>query len=320
MADMIHVAAHADVRLDTEPRPIPAGSEVAQTLGAHVRVIQPDSAAEREADHAGERVRRMPDARFRQHRPTASGDGEPLSPEVRAWFEPQLGHDLSSVRVHTDARAVRLSRELGAAAFTHGRDVYFNEGRFVPASLAGRALLAHELAHTIQQRASSSVVALQQLPPVPGGMLVPPGDCSWAEHRMLQNEVDRACDRDTRCTQNDTCPVLWEKITFNSECIRARAVINARCFRGGNIGHIIALANAVAGLARCWAVYQRECQPQPVPVREPERQPERRPVVDKSFMERMAAITGLTGTALVIYLIVSEGSRLFPPRNLVPVP
>jgi hypothetical protein len=37
-------------------------------------------------------------------------------------------------------------------------------------------------------------------------------------------------------------------------------------------------------------------------------------------MERMAAITGLSGTALVLYLIVSEGSRLFPPRNLVPVP
>jgi hypothetical protein len=32
------------------------------------------------------------------------------------------------------------------------------------------------------------------------------------------------------------------------------------------------------------------------------------------------AVTGLTGTALILYLIVSEGSRLFPPRNLVPVP
>jgi hypothetical protein len=38
------------------------------------------------------------------------------------------------------------------------------------------------------------------------------------------------------------------------------------------------------------------------------------------FWDTMAKITGLTGAALVIYVIVSEGSRLFPPRNLVPVP
>lgn len=31
-------------------------------------------------------------------------------------------------------------------------------------------------------------------------------------------------------------------------------------------------------------------------------------------------VTGLTGFALLAYLIISEGSRLFPPRNLVPVP
>jgi hypothetical protein len=41
---------------------------------------------------------------------------------------------------------------------------------------------------------------------------------------------------------------------------------------------------------------------------------------DGDFMKRMAEITGLTGTALILYLIASEGSRLFPPRNLVPIP
>jgi hypothetical protein len=31
-------------------------------------------------------------------------------------------------------------------------------------------------------------------------------------------------------------------------------------------------------------------------------------------------VTGLSGGALALYLLVSEGSRLFPARNLVPVP
>jgi hypothetical protein len=39
-----------------------------------------------------------------------------------------------------------------------------------------------------------------------------------------------------------------------------------------------------------------------------------------SLRERVSEITGLTGTALTIYLIISEGSRLFPPRNIIPVP
>jgi hypothetical protein len=65
-------------------------------------------------------------------------------------------------------------------------------------------------------------------------------------------------------------------------------------------------------------------QPQPVPVPTPQPQAQPQPQQpqphDDDFWHRMEVLTGLTGTALVIYLIISEGSRLFPPRNLVPVP
>ncbi len=44
------------------------------------------------------------------------------------------------------------------------------------------------------------------------------------------------------------------------------------------------------------------------------------PTADSDFMRKMSELTGLTGVALLIYVIVSEGSRVFPPRNLVPVP
>jgi Domain of unknown function (DUF4157)/Novel toxin 16 len=304
---------------------------------SRIRVAPAGDIHEQEADRVADEVGRMTDAEVGDARPQLTahatpsfGGGEPLPLAVRSYFEPHLGRDLGVVRVHTDTQAAQMAGALQAEAFTYGNDIYFNEGRYAPGSTAGRRLLAHELVHTVQQTgAVGRQIQRQPQPPapaapLPGAGLVPPGDCSWAEHRLLQDEVDRACDRDTRCTQNDSCATLWEKIGFNAECIRARATINARCFRGGNLGHIIALANAVAALGRCWAVYNRECQQQgprvPAPAPEPAAEPERRPVVDRTFMERMAAITGLTGTALVIYLIVSEGTRLFPPRNLIPVP
>ncbi|WP_451971587.1 hypothetical protein [Azospirillum endophyticum] len=43
----------------------------------------------------------------------------------------------------------------------------------------------------------------------------------------------------------------------------------------------------------------------------------KRDILDWEYWE---AVTGLSGAALALYLIVSEGSRIFPPRNLVPVP
>lgn len=58
----------------------------------------------------------------------------------------------------------------------------------------------------------------------------------------------------------------------------------------------------------------------PVPRdREPDPVPEPSPV-PSPFMQKMSEATGLTGTALLIYVIISEGSRAFPPRNLVPIP
>lgn len=78
------------------------------------------------------------------------GDG--LPPSVRSFFEPRLGERLDTVRVHTDGRAAALSEALDARAFTSGDHVYFADGAYSPKTAAGRRLLAHELAHTIQQR------------------------------------------------------------------------------------------------------------------------------------------------------------------------
>ena len=60
--------------------------------------------------------------------------------------------DFSGVRVHTDQEAAQMNQDLSAQAFTHGSDVYFNEGKFNPESGGGKHLLAHELTHVVQQR------------------------------------------------------------------------------------------------------------------------------------------------------------------------
>ena len=67
------------------------------------------------------------------------------------FFEPRLGHDFSQVRVHADERAAASARAVGALAYTAGSQIVFGAGRYAPESPAGRTLLAHELAHVIQQ-------------------------------------------------------------------------------------------------------------------------------------------------------------------------
>lgn len=65
-------------------------------------------------------------------------------------MEPRFGRDFSHVRIHTDARAARSARAVRAQAYTSGSHIVFNSGRYSPATADGRSLLAHELAHTLQ--------------------------------------------------------------------------------------------------------------------------------------------------------------------------
>lgn len=81
------------------------------------------------------------------------GGGRTLPQYSRRQMEQALGHDLSSVRIHTDERAAEFSETLHARAFTIGNDVYFSRGSFQPGSRQGLRLLAHELTHVVQQSA-----------------------------------------------------------------------------------------------------------------------------------------------------------------------
>jgi hypothetical protein len=85
---------------------------------------------------------------------TIRSPGEPLDERLRTDLEPRFGHDFSRVRVHTDGQAHESARELGARAWASGEHIAFSARRYEPSSHAGRTLIAHELAHVVQQRLS----------------------------------------------------------------------------------------------------------------------------------------------------------------------
>lgn len=168
---------------------------------ASLSVSSPHDGAEREASDVARRVVGMPAPHPSQHTPQAvsphaatvariqrmgqgaptvdgataarirasQGGGQAMPAPLRRFMEPRFGADFSRVRLHTDANAQQLSQRLNARAFTTGRDVFFNAGQYAPDTPAGRELIAHELAHTIQQGESPRAVQRSALSPEASG-------------------------------------------------------------------------------------------------------------------------------------------------------
>ena len=90
--------------------------------------------------------------------------GQPLEPDTRAHMESRFGHDFGRVRVHTSSEAAHSASDLHAAAYTYGHDIVFGRGRYAPGSPDGRQLIAHELAHVIQQEQGHAPLSIQRQP------------------------------------------------------------------------------------------------------------------------------------------------------------
>ncbi|MBL4605388.1 MAG: DUF4157 domain-containing protein, partial [Flavobacteriaceae bacterium] len=78
--------------------------------------------------------------------------GGKMDATTQGEMEQGFGADFSQVNIHTNSEAAQMSQDIGAQAFTHGNDIYFNKGKYNPNSKDGKHLLAHELTHTIQQK------------------------------------------------------------------------------------------------------------------------------------------------------------------------
>jgi hypothetical protein len=85
------------------------------------------------------------------------GPGQPLDSAVRGRMEAAAGTSFADARIHTDATAARVASEASATAVAVGSHVAFGAGHYRPGTLAGDALLAHELSHTAQQRGVTGV-------------------------------------------------------------------------------------------------------------------------------------------------------------------
>jgi Domain of unknown function (DUF4157) len=80
------------------------------------------------------------------------GGGSPLDRTVASTLSGSMGTSLDGVRIHTDDGAAAMARAVTARAFTVGNDIYFGRGEYRPGTPEGKELIAHEVAHTIQQR------------------------------------------------------------------------------------------------------------------------------------------------------------------------
>ena len=86
-----------------------------------------------------------------------SGKGSPLSAKANTFFSSRIGFDFSDVKMHTGTDAAGSAKSIYAKAYNVANHVVFNEGRYQPETDAGKKLLAHELAHVVQQNSEKTL-------------------------------------------------------------------------------------------------------------------------------------------------------------------
>jgi outer membrane protein OmpA-like peptidoglycan-associated protein len=179
------------------PPSIASHTALAPVMQRKMEVSQPGDEHEEEAERVANQVMRMPDADAPSQQQCACGGkcteclsrrqtlqrqpstqtfasvapddvqrvlntaGQPLDVTTRDFMEPRLGHDLSHVRVHSGEDAALSALSVNALAYTVGHDIVFAKGLYEPHTQAGRQLLAHELAHVVQQTGQASASGQQ---------------------------------------------------------------------------------------------------------------------------------------------------------------
>lgn len=169
---MTRIGVAPAIAFDPRRRNVPARASAKRSpgFGPH-RAVQRDG-ANHDREDAPNLVRDV-----------VSTPGRPLDAPFRAAMESRMGRDFSSVRVHTDGAAARSAAAIDANAYTIENHIAFATGRFAPSTPSGQRLIAHELAHVVQQSAANG----SRAPTVSPSTLNQPGD-------KFESAADRAAD------------------------------------------------------------------------------------------------------------------------------
>jgi hypothetical protein len=216
--------------------------------------------------------------------------GQPLDAGTQAFMGSRFGHDFSGVRVHTDQRAAESARSVNALAYTVGRDVVFGAGQFAPGMMAGKRLLAHELAHTIQQSNTGGLMQASA-----GKLQVnTPGDA-------YEQEADTAASLVVASSTRQNMPVSLNQSPNQRIPVLQRAV---EC----SLDHIEKECNNAA--ASCMSV-QDECKkryPKPSDIDE---------IIKKGKEKsKELASVGPNAAANMLHFLDNTGTELVMPANV----
>ncbi|WP_281990131.1 DUF4157 domain-containing protein [Aquimarina aggregata] len=165
---------------------------------------------------------------------SSKGSGSALPSNTQESMGNAFGADFSGVRTHTGGDAIQMNKDLGSQAFTHGNDIYFNEGKYNTNSTSGQHLLAHELTHTMQQGASKPAVQKVDEPtsevtetPTAAEAAIRPNDAldishrfdlttAWANYLDAQyNDGERIFDVDVKIGERYSGTIKVNKTTRN---------------------------------------------------------------------------------------------------------
>ncbi len=172
VADEVMRGARASVRVATTRVPTPRARAAfsADEGTAPDREEAPRSACRRPRDGAHPPTA---DTGLHVDRPLAH-EGEPLPVSTQTFMERRFGRDFSAVRIHTGPAAADAAAALRARAFTLGTNVAFASNEYAPSTEGGRRLVAHELAHVVQQARGAAGAAAVMRKSAPGGPTLVP--------------------------------------------------------------------------------------------------------------------------------------------------